>query len=217
MGEGVTQKEITPPPLFRKETSRLETSPSIHSPALPRHSLRRRRPGGRCPHIDIRFGPPAFPRRQTTFIPCINSLEAPGVDTMLSGQQPAALGGPGHFPVGSPVQCSASALGRATPWKSPSKPGPSKARRRPDPQPAHPRFAARSHTGHPGPAASHHGGPDRHLPGAPIPSPDGPLLNWTEDAAIQTQEEANQKIQAQLDRLLSFHDRIQQEATEENA
>ncbi len=38
-----------------------------------------------------------------------------------------------------------------------------------------------------------------------------------QDAAIQTQEEANQKIQAQLDRLLSFHDRIQQEATEENA
>lgn len=38
-----------------------------------------------------------------------------------------------------------------------------------------------------------------------------------QDAAIQTQEEANQKIQAQLDRLLSFQDRIQQEATEENA
>ena len=38
-----------------------------------------------------------------------------------------------------------------------------------------------------------------------------------QDAAIQTQEEANQKIQAQLDRLLSFQDRLQQEATEENA
>ena len=38
-----------------------------------------------------------------------------------------------------------------------------------------------------------------------------------QDAAIQTQEEANQKIQAQPDRLLSFQDRIQQEATEENA
>ena len=38
-----------------------------------------------------------------------------------------------------------------------------------------------------------------------------------QDAAIQTQEEANQKIQAQLDRLLSFQERIQQEATEENA
>lgn len=38
-----------------------------------------------------------------------------------------------------------------------------------------------------------------------------------QDAAIQTQEEANQKIQARLDRLLSFHDRLQQEATEENA
>ena len=38
-----------------------------------------------------------------------------------------------------------------------------------------------------------------------------------QDAAIQTQEEANQKIQVQLDRLLSFQDRIQQEATEENA
>ena len=35
-----------------------------------------------------------------------------------------------------------------------------------------------------------------------------------QDAAIQTQEEANQKIQA---RLLSFQERIQQEATEENA
>lgn len=38
-----------------------------------------------------------------------------------------------------------------------------------------------------------------------------------QDAAIQTQEEANQKIQAQLDRLLSFQERLQQEATEENA
>ena len=38
-----------------------------------------------------------------------------------------------------------------------------------------------------------------------------------QDAAIQTQEEANQKIQAQLNRLLPFQDRIQQEATEENA
>lgn len=38
-----------------------------------------------------------------------------------------------------------------------------------------------------------------------------------QDAAIQTQEEANQKIQAQLNRLLPFQDRIQREATEENA
>lgn len=38
-----------------------------------------------------------------------------------------------------------------------------------------------------------------------------------QDAAIQTQEEANQEIQAQLDRLLSFQERLQQEATEENA
>lgn len=38
-----------------------------------------------------------------------------------------------------------------------------------------------------------------------------------QDAAIQTQEEANQNIQAQLNRLLSFQERLQQEATEENA
>ena len=51
----------------------------------------------------------------------------------------------------------------------------------------------------------------------PLSSPHMAPAARTLSPPIQPQVGPNQKIQAQLDRLLSFHDRIQQEATEENA
>ncbi len=169
--------------------------------------------GARCPHIDICFFLPPFPGGRRRSYPASTPWKCPG---RCHSIRPAAhrLGGPGHFPVGSPVQCSGR-RGELLPGRVRASRGHPGQNRR-NPQPAHPRFAVRNHTGHPGPAArttEDRIATCRVLLSLPPMDP----AELDQDAAIQTQEEANQKIQAQLDRLLSFQERLQQEATEENA